>query len=65
MRFRELDVVEDAAVCPRSVQRPPPRVLRVSVADGSGGGIPSLEMALTKESWLDQGHAPLLAPARI
>ena len=35
------------------------------VAHGSGGIVSSLEMAQTKESCLDQGHGPSLAPACI
>lgn len=53
----------DAAVPPRSAQGTFPQLLRVLLANGSGGGVPSLEMALMGESCLAQGHVPFLAPA--
>lgn len=53
----------DAAVAPRSAQGTFPQLLRILLTNGSGGGVPSLEMALMGESCLAQGHVPLLAPA--
>lgn len=57
--------MEQTLHCLPEPPRPPPEELKMLVAHGSGGIISSLEMAQTKESCLDQGHGPSLAPACI